>query len=436
MSQFRNLFKLSMFTLIGVIVYSCSDDDDTSGDPMPTTATLTVENVLDSRTLVQSGSFEGDGAGAPVILPGESVSFSFSAARGQAVSFAAMYGWSNDLFFAPENPGITLYDAGGNPVEGDVSGALKLWDNGSRVNQPPGADVQHPGEAESGVIREVNGTDDQGNTYLPAPELVRATLTYDGDSYFTLTLENTSGGTANETPVSPGVWAISYIAGGNILNPAPLFSEGESTYSGLTELAEAGDISAIAADVSAETGIFTPLSPILVVVYNGIENPVFKTGETDRNEGLTELAQTGNAEKLAEALTGTPGIEATYILPDPQNTVLLPSINGAAGGKVSRELLLNEGDHIAIATMYGFSNDWFFALGDNGISADERGDVSSKIRLYDDGTAVNQFPGAGMTQINLGGTVIPEDNPIQEVPNPNSFNTLPSPDQIVKVRLD
>ncbi|RNL89866.1 hypothetical protein ED312_07030 [Sinomicrobium pectinilyticum] len=436
MVKFRKSHQLLTLLLLSVFAYSCSDDDDNSGKPVPEMATLTVENVLEAKTLVQSGTFEGDGAGAPVILPGESVSFSFSAAKGQTVSFAAMYGWSNDLFFAPENPGISVYDDNGDPIEGDVSEELKLWDNGSRVNQVPGADVDHPGEAEAKSIREVDGTDDQGNPYLPASELVKVSLVYDGDSYFTLTLENISGGTANETPVSPGVWAVSYIAGGAPLNLAPLYEEEESSYSGLTKLSEMGDNTEIFDDVSDNTGIFTPLSPILVVVYNGIDNPIFKEGENDRGEGLALLAQTGNAEDLAAALNGQNGIKATYILPDPQNTVLLPSVNGTAGGKVSQELTLEEGDHIAIATMYGFSNDWFFALGDGGISAGETGDISAMVRLYDNGTAVNQFPGAGVTQINLGGSVIPEEKPIQEVPNPNSFTALPSLDQVVKITLN
>ena len=44
-----------------------------------------------------------------------------------------MYGWSNDLFFAPANPGIKLYDDMGTPITGDVSSQIKLWDNGTRV---------------------------------------------------------------------------------------------------------------------------------------------------------------------------------------------------------------------------------------------------------------------------------------------------------------
>ena len=80
---------------------------------------------------------------------------------------------------------------------------------------------------------------------------------------------NNSGGTANETPFSPGVWAISYVAGGNLLLPEPIYSAGKPTANGLTNIAEMGDNAALSTYLTGITGIFTPLSPILVVVYNG-----------------------------------------------------------------------------------------------------------------------------------------------------------------------
>lgn len=437
MINFKKTLRTVILVLFVLGVASCSSDDDNGINPNPIAKVkLNVENVLQAKTLVESGTFESSDAHAPLTFPGESTSFTFSAAKGQSITFAAMYGWSNDLFFAPVNPGIALYDAQGNPIEGDVSEQVKLWDNGTRINQVPGANVVHPGDSDQQNIKEVETADDQGNTYLPAAQLINASLKYNGDSTFTLTLKNTSGGTANETPLSPGVWAVSYVAGGNLLNPNPLYEDGTNTYSGLTKLAEMGDNSEIASDIETETGIFTPLSPILVVVYNGIENPIFDIGVQDRGEGLTALAQSGNATTLADALKSKSGVEEVYVLPDPQNTVLLPSIGGNPGGKVSQELMLREGDKIAIATMYGFSNDWFFAFGDDGISADLRGDVSSHIKLYDDGTAVNQFPGAGVNQLNLGGTPTLEANSINEVPNPNTFTTLPDLSSIIKVTLN
>jgi hypothetical protein len=171
------------------------------------------------------------------------------------------------------------------------------------------------------------------------------------------------------------------------------------------------------------------------VVYNGIDNPIYKVGEADRGQGLKYIAQRGVADTLANYLKGLKGVKNVYILPDPANKVLLPVINGQAGGKVSQQVSVVKGDRLAIVTMYGFSNDWFFATPAEGIDATETGDISAAIQLYDDGTAVSQFPGAGVTQFNLAGTPLTESQPISVVPNPNAFNTLPPITDIIKINL-
>jgi len=423
---------LPLLTMTVLLFAACKKDDAPAAIP----GTITVENVLDSKPLVESGSFQGTGSPA-VILPGQSTTFSFSAAKNQHLTFATMYGWSNDLFFAPANPGIALYKDDGTPITGDVSSQVKLWDNGTRMNDMPGTALTHPGMAEAAPknIEEVNGTDSYGHSFLAASQLMKVSLAYNGNSTFTVTIMNNSGGTANETPFSPGVWAISYVAGGNALLAEPIYSSGKPTANGLTNIAEAGDNSVMKTYLTSITGIFTPLSPVLVVVYNGSENPFYKTGENDRGEGLKDLAQKGNADMLAAALKNKTGIKAVYVLKDPANTVLLPRINGADGGKVSQLLSLTAGDKVAIATMYGFSNDWFFATTGTDIDAAQKGDVSASIGLFDDGTAINQYPGAGITQFNLAGTPLTESKAIQAVPNPNEFTTLPAINNIIKVTL-
>ncbi len=67
-----------------------------------------------------------------------------------------------------------------------------------------------------------------------------------------------------------------------------------------------------------------------------------------------------------------------------------------------------ENEKVAFAAMFGYSNDWFFA---NGVALDAltKGDVTSKTVLLDDGTAVNQYPGAGNAQFMFNGTVMSED---------------------------
>jgi hypothetical protein len=85
--------------------------------------------------------------------------------------------------------------------------------------------------------------------------------------------------------------------------------------------------------------------------------------------------------------------------------------------------------------MYGFSNDWFFATTGQDIDATQKGDVSAMLSLFDDGTAINQYPGAGITQFNLAGTPLEESKTIEAVPAMNGFTTLPATSNIIKVTL-
>lgn len=65
-----------------------------------------------------------------------------------------------------------------------------------------------------------------------------------------------------------------------------------------------------------------------------------------------------------------------------------------------------------------------------------KGNISAILALYDNGTAIDQFPGAGITQFNLAGTPLVENKPIAPVPNPNAFTTLPAIKDILKVVIN
>ncbi len=75
---------------LSLVLASCSKDDDGMME-MSSSSTITIENVLDSRPLVESGTFKNNG-GSPLIMPGESISMQLYAGKGQAVSFATMLG--------------------------------------------------------------------------------------------------------------------------------------------------------------------------------------------------------------------------------------------------------------------------------------------------------------------------------------------------------
>ncbi len=73
------------------------------------------------------------------IFPGEAYEFIISAAPGAKLSLATMFVQSNDLFFAPDEEGIELFDADGMPISGDITSQVLLWDAGTELNEQPGA---------------------------------------------------------------------------------------------------------------------------------------------------------------------------------------------------------------------------------------------------------------------------------------------------------
>lgn len=74
----------------------------------------------------------GDGP----LTPGQAYEFEVSAAPGQSLSLAWMFGQSNDLFYSNERP-IALF-VGSKPVSGEMTAQLSLWDAGTEVNEEPG----------------------------------------------------------------------------------------------------------------------------------------------------------------------------------------------------------------------------------------------------------------------------------------------------------
>jgi len=130
-----------------------------------------IENVAPAFSFSGSGVFSVPvGATDPAAIgPGEAYEFTFDAAPGSRLSFATMFVQSNDLFYAPAEGGIALWDDMGAQVSGDVTGQVMLWDAGSEVNEEPGEGVNqaprqtgaNTGADEGGLVRLV----DDGFTY-------------------------------------------------------------------------------------------------------------------------------------------------------------------------------------------------------------------------------------------------------------------------------
>ena len=403
----KNRFRaaLSAVVLAGLVFTSCSKDDDMK----PSTGsmrTLTVENIVTPKLFVESGSFKNMGE-SPIIQPGQSVSFKFKAGKGQALMFTTMYGKSKDWFFAPQQPGIKLFNAQGKAMTGDVSSQVKLWDNGTKNDKT--------GASESNPIMEVKGVD--------ASKLLNVMLSYEEPtSEFTLTIKNTSAGTGNETPFSPGIWAVSTFDGNKLLAEKPFFTPGEKSNPEMTDIAQMGKIDKLKMKVEANTGIITGISPVLVVVYQGEKNPIYELGKNDPGMGLKDLAQKGNASKLQESLKKMKGVKGIYIA---------GTAPVGPGQKVMTQYKAGDGDKLAFVTMFGFSNDWFYA-NEQALSAKLSGDITNKTALFDSGTGVDQYPGAGNRQALFGGTPQAENKPISKV---GTTFPVPPVNKVLKITI-
>lgn len=82
--------------------------------------------------------------------------------------------------------------------------------------------------------------------------------------------------------------------------------------------------------------------------------------------------------------------------------------------------------------MIGFSNDWFFA-NEVGIDATVKGDLSSKTALFDSGTGIDQYPGAGNHQALFGGTPQSETKVISKV---GAQYPVPAAQNVIKVTVN
>jgi hypothetical protein len=115
------------------------------------------------------------------ITPGAAYEFSFNATPKMKLYLAFMFGQSNDLFYAPDAKGIALFDAKGNPLSGDVTEKLVLWDAGTEVNeeegvgtnQAPRQKMANTGDAENGMVHRAKDV----RFYGKNGELFRVTIT-------------------------------------------------------------------------------------------------------------------------------------------------------------------------------------------------------------------------------------------------------------------
>ena len=371
----------------------------------PTTFTVRIENVSGGNTQIYSTiGIDGVPVGAAArrpAMPGEAYEFTVKAAPGDHLSFATMYGQSNDTFFGFGDDGVALYDDSGNPVSGDVSSQVVTWDAGTEVNEPLGTgENQGPRQSGPDAGTPENGTVEvQTDPDFPkGPDALHVTLTPEDGGLFLVRVENTTQSAKVPTPISPLLYVVHTAD-----QTAPLWTTGQPDRGlGLEKIAEGGNAEILGAAIAGSAVMNVGLSPGVFIIHDDMHlAPVFTSGQKDRAEGLEAQAEDGNPVPLSMGLDGMSfkqvGVFNTAVGADKPGA-LMP------GQAYEFSFQAVPGDRLTFTEMFGQSNDLFFAPDENGIALfggkgkPVSGTYSGAIQLWDAGTEVNQEPFVGSDQ--------------------------------------
>jgi len=441
------------------------DEDATASTTMDVSTALTtfeiaIENVSPPAPILKSGVFAADdeeGAtsdGENPLTPGEAYEFSFTAApneipgTGMQFSMATMFVQSNDIFYAFQPGGISLFDDSGSPVglngEADVTDQVAMWDAGTEKDQEPGnGDNQAPRQDEPGQGPDdsndlvlVDNSDgggqpmDNGFEYPQVSESIQVTIesaeAATGGYEFTVRIENVGGvAQVNGSPmvISPGTFGVHWdqLPNGDDLT-YPQFAPGEdATDTGIERIAEDGRPAGAleddpnmppgnhAAVLASLTGVTVPLSPGGYAAHSD-QIQLFQEGQPADAvvDGVEAIAEDGNPVTLVSNLQGNDAITdgGPFVRPDgaSENGPLAPTPPDVDNNTYTVTVDASQGDRLSIGTMYIQSNDVFYAFQPEGISlfTDDGSPISTEVtgdlRLYDAGTEVDEEPGVGLNQ--------------------------------------
>jgi hypothetical protein len=459
----------------GLVLAGC---DGSGGTADPESFEVTVENVGAGSPLLKSGAFTpddviNDNDNVPPLEPGEAFQFSFTAGpnelpeSGMQLSFASMFVQSNDVYYAFEPGGISLFDDGGTPIgknqPADVTGRVHLFDAGTEVDQEPGTgadqaprqDAFGDGRDEEGTVTRIEENDsgaleDDGFTYPAVAEGIELTVGSreheDGGYQFTVTIDNVSdetGATVNDAPIvlSPGTYAVHWAqtpSGDPVTYPG--HAPGDEAGAGVERIAEDGRPAGAdgvsgdhVATLRERTGVTVPLSPGAFAVHSD-EAALFAPG-ADASAGVERVAEDGMPGELRSMLDGTDGVRRAGTFGEAP----LPP-----GQSASFTVDARPGDRLSLATMYVQSNDLFYALQPDGMALfDENGDpvggdVTGQVMLYDAGTEGDQEPGVGLDQAprqSATDTGPAGEGSVTRVEGSNDGFRYPAPRDIIRVTV-
>ncbi|MEO8414875.1 MAG: spondin domain-containing protein [Ginsengibacter sp.] len=438
-------FVLVLFG-IPLLFISCKKHDH---NPHDKKFTVTIENVASPEMFLGSGIVNTPvGATSPgAIKTGNKYQFMVKAGKGQKLSFAVMLAATNDAFFGPDGKGIALYDNNGDPISADVTDQVYLWDAGTEINEEPAVGPNtvtnqpgpNTGPAENGVVQLISQVTTDHFKYPTVSEVLKVMVHHMSGYNFMVTIANISQPNGLHTskgdfpiPVSPGVWVISQ--GDN-----PLFTAGQPDRGqGIEHIAEDGNPTDLGQFAAGVTGVLYPVSPGVWAVHKNGTMPVFTQGMKDYGNGLERIAEDANPTDLGMSIQSKQGVMESSVFAIPVGDANAGAIT--PGKKYQFSFTAGEGDRLSFATMFGQSNDLFYAPGDEGIGLFEKGrpltgDITSQISLWDAGTEKNEEPGYGPNQVqrqSAPNTGAMESKRIDKV---SDKFTYPSTDKVIKVTI-
>lgn len=101
------------------------------GDPMVLAEAMAGEELGDRGVFDTPAGLDDPGPARP----GGAFEITVTAAPGDRLAFATMFGMSNDWFFGTPAGGIELFDADGMPIAGDVTEQIMIYDAGTELDQ-------------------------------------------------------------------------------------------------------------------------------------------------------------------------------------------------------------------------------------------------------------------------------------------------------------
>lgn len=404
--------RLLSIVAASVFVGACGDDGDGEGDASAETHrfTISIENVAPQRPFTSAAVFNtprGDSEPGPA-TPGKRYEFTIHAGRTQKLSFVTMLAATNDLFYGPDGNGIALYDEDGEPISGDVTDQVYLWDAGTEVNEEPRVgpntvsqqEAPDTGPDEDGDVLALEDVAGDSFDYPAVSDVIAVSIEHVEGTEFAVTIANVSPDDALQTsegdfaaPVSPGVWVVHRASD-------PLFSVGmPDRDQGLEHIAEDGDPSELAEFAAENTGVTFPASPGVWVVHAAGSSPLYTEGDADYGDGVERIAEDGNPAMLGASIESLAGVVRGEVFNMPVGSDEPGPIVPGSSYEFSVEA--SPGQRLSFVSMLAATNDAFFGPSDSGIAlfdddgAPLEGDVSDQVYLWDAGTEANEEPLVG-----------------------------------------